>query len=538
MLLGLAVAAAVLALAEGALRVAGVAGREPLLVERTDALGRRWGLGNEAVGANWFRGPEWEEQIRHPRAIRVPAEKPAGTLRVFVIGESAAYGTPWPDNAAWPAMLGAALAAGGSRPVEVHNAGIRASSLDIQPALVEELREGWSPDLFVLYAGHNEVYGVRDPAGLARLSLFRLAQDLTRPAGDTAKIGLRADATHAPGTLGPVAERTARDLARLIAAAAPVPVMVVLPTSNERDLAPVGSWVEAGKEAEGARAAALVKQAALAPEQAPGLVGELRALEAALPDHAGLQYALGLAALGAGDATEGRRRLDAARELDTVPIRARADVVATLRAAPLVCDPEVELRAATPDGVLDHTVFLDHVHVSLVGGARLAEQVARCIGDTPSLGFPVRAEALPDLGGLAQALGLTAVDEVAGYAMAAGYFQRATVAASPSTARSVALLQARRESAAAALAPVEREGLARSGGQDPHAAVAALFPAGSPVRLAELRRAVAAAPSRGALHAALAEELALAGETRAAEEERAIAGMYAAEPTANTPAPR
>lgn len=466
-----AFALVVLLVPELGLRLCGFGAREPFYRVRLDALGRTWGAANRAVGENWFRGAEWEPEIKHPRAERFPAEpiprspRPSDAVRIFVLGESSAYGTPWADDAAWPALLRGLLATSRGAPVEVYNVGVRASTLDIQPAIVRELR-AYQPDLFVLYAGHNEYYGVREPTDLEDLRVFRLIAGLVVQSGDPARsprIGLRAGALVLPGAPehAEVEARAARDLTRLLDEAGPVPVLGVLPVANEADVAPVGSYVPPGAEEAGRRAAELVSMIEADPALAGDHSSELSALAATLPQHAGLAHALGLVALGAGDGAGARAHFADAIDLDTVPIRVRRP-----------------LRAA------------------LAGG-----------------------------------IGLTALDQWAAYTTSAHYFTQATVSASASRARSITGLQAHAAELLAQMNPVSAA-VARAGAiEHPRTALAAGLPVSLPREqlAAAWRAAIAADPGDGRLYAELA---AVSDDERLAREAAADALFYGLEPIA------
>jgi lysophospholipase L1-like esterase len=101
-------------------------------------------------------------------------DKPAGTFRIVVLGESSVQGLGLQPGQTLPDQLGAALAGRGT-PIEVINAGVAGyNSLQIRRMLPELWR--LSPDLFVLYAGHNDFtyYAVVEAALAARPALLRV----------------------------------------------------------------------------------------------------------------------------------------------------------------------------------------------------------------------------------------------------------------------------------------------------------------------------------------------------------------------------
>ena len=95
---------------------------------------------------------------RTPRPMLLPAVKPAGTVRIFVLGESAAYGDPEPDFGL-PRLLELLLRERfpGQR-FEVINVAMTAiNSHVILPIARDCARQ--SGDLWVIYMGNNEVVG-------------------------------------------------------------------------------------------------------------------------------------------------------------------------------------------------------------------------------------------------------------------------------------------------------------------------------------------------------------------------------------------
>jgi Flp pilus assembly protein TadD len=103
-----------------------------------------------------------------PLNFRIAARKPPNTLRVVLLGESAAQGIPAPPFA-FAAQLRAQLRARHpDRDIEVVNTGIVAINSHVVYQIARELSR-FSPDLFVVYMGNNEVVGPYGP-GCAYLS--------------------------------------------------------------------------------------------------------------------------------------------------------------------------------------------------------------------------------------------------------------------------------------------------------------------------------------------------------------------------------
>jgi tetratricopeptide (TPR) repeat protein len=97
-----------------------------------------------------------------PLVFRLKKHKDAGCVRVFVLGESAAQGTPEPAFG-FAAQLQAQLAAHyAGKKLEVFNLGITAINSHVVYQIARQLPD-FEPDLFVVYLGNNEVIGPYGP---------------------------------------------------------------------------------------------------------------------------------------------------------------------------------------------------------------------------------------------------------------------------------------------------------------------------------------------------------------------------------------
>ncbi len=542
-LAGLLVAALVLVGTEAALMLAGVGARQPFFQQRSDWTGQRWMISNPKVGSNWFRSAEWEGMIRHPRFERFAADKDPRTLRIFVLGESAAFGTPMDENATWAAMLEALLNRGqDQRHVEVLNCAMRASDVAIVPGILEELH-AYEPDLFLLYAAHNAFYGVSEPSWWADRRLSRLlgslANRLRDPPAETERIGMRADYELAPRGMerAQVLARFRTDLDRVVRAAGPVPLALLDLPSNELDLAPLGSWVPAGQESLGARADQLVQQVERSPAQAcQANAGQLEALLPSLPQHAGLHHALGICTLLQGDPFGARDLLADSIDLDSVPIRATAALRAATRDLPqrhpdrglLVIDLEQPLREACTLGILGHRVFYDHVHLNPQGSYVAARQLARALA--AQAGLPLDEGALPSLPKLQQELLFSPADEWIALSRMESFYRLATVRGSASRFRSLELFQDRKEELWAQLDETMRGAITlwnRGNGETHSLAAEAYSVLGDQENaLLEARRAVFTRRAVPETHFAVAKLLEDLGRPQEARQELLLTLLY------------
>ena len=114
----------------------------------------------------WCTAPYFSpELVRRPQAFRLPEKKVPRTYRVFVLGDSAAMGDPEPSFSIGR-MLGAMLhAAYPEERFEVVNAAITAINSHVERGIADDCAR-LEPDLFIVYAGNNEVIGPFGPAGV------------------------------------------------------------------------------------------------------------------------------------------------------------------------------------------------------------------------------------------------------------------------------------------------------------------------------------------------------------------------------------
>ena len=103
-----------------------------------------------------------------PLNFRVAARKPPNTVRIFILGESAAQGVPEPSFGFAPQLRAQLRARYPDKNIEVINTGIVAINSHVVYRIARDLAD-FSPDLFVVYLGNNEVVGPYGP-GCAYLS--------------------------------------------------------------------------------------------------------------------------------------------------------------------------------------------------------------------------------------------------------------------------------------------------------------------------------------------------------------------------------
>src|ERR1700693_1066999 len=177
-----------LCIAEGALRLFGIGFPTDLTVPCT-LQGRAASCYNLFFPAPFFP----PGMIKTPQAYAIPAEKPRGPFRIFVLGESAAMGDPDPAygfSRYLEVMLRQRFP---STKFEVINTSMVAINSHVLRSIAQQLRD-YQPDLVIIYAGNNEVVGPYGPGtvlassslniSIIRASIFvrssRLGQLLTQ----------------------------------------------------------------------------------------------------------------------------------------------------------------------------------------------------------------------------------------------------------------------------------------------------------------------------------------------------------------------
>lgn len=339
--------------------------------------------------------------------------KPADTVRIFVIGESAAKGYPQPRNLSVSSFLQAMLAdAWPDKTVEVINLGTTAvASFPLVYQVRDALR--FSPDLFIFYTGNNEFFGAYGTASInAAGSLPPWALRWMRAARGLALVqvldswlyrGADENQSLMEEMIGqtvipadsPLRAAAARNLAAHLGTmlddvrAAGVPAIVCTTASNESGLAPLGEDDVTGLDEKQRRELRrLMGAAADAAErrnfpQAVDLLGQAVQLA---PRHARARFLLGQAHARAGQPALARAAFLAARDLDTMPWRPVSLTEEALRNTALVkgavlCDTAEIFRQESPDGATGWELLDDHVHLSLSGQALAARAMVGAMAD-------------------------------------------------------------------------------------------------------------------------------------------------------------
>jgi tetratricopeptide (TPR) repeat protein len=345
--------------------------------------------------------------------------KPADTMRIFLVGESAAKGYPQPRNLAVSSFLQAMLSdAWPEKKVEVINLGTTAVA---SFPLVYQVRDAlkFSPDLFIFYTGNNEFFGAYGTASINAagslppwaLRLMRAARGLAlvqvldswlyRGADENESLMEEMIGQTVIAADSPLREAAARNLAVNLGTmlddlrAAGVPAVVCTTASNEAGLAPLGEDDVTGlDEKQRLELRRLIGEAADAAER-DDFARAVRLLREAVqlaPRHARARFLLGSVLARAGQPELARVAFLEARDLDTMPWRPISLTEQAIRNTALtkgavLCDVSEIFRDESPDGATGWELLDDHVHLSLSGQALAARSM---VGAMANLGGPLQ----------------------------------------------------------------------------------------------------------------------------------------------------
>ncbi|HWA85002.1 MAG TPA: hypothetical protein VG710_02170, partial [Opitutus sp.] len=354
-----------------------------------------------------------------PLNFRIARQKPAGSYRVFAIGESAAMGVPEPGFAIAPQLQAQLRAAYPGRKIEVFSLGITAIDSHVIRDIVRQAVD-FQPDLLVVYMGNNEVVGPYGPSSavgsrmpprwLIRLSLWtrgtrtgQLIQRLVHTASSSRRDfkdwrGMETfkgnDVAADDPRMAAVYANFSANLADILAMARHAGAKVVLSTVavNVRDCAPFVSlhgrglapaqldeWREDSRDAEKARGLGDDARARALLERAVALD----------PAYAETHYQLARLLEQDGDMNGARRQFLDALQWDALRFRADAQINAIIRHAARAAGGAVALVDAAQALGADanstvppagHAFFFEHVHLTWEGNYALVRTLAPAAG--------------------------------------------------------------------------------------------------------------------------------------------------------------
>lgn len=362
---------------------------------------------------------------RVPVIFRMAAQKPDGTYRVFLFGESAAYGDPDPAYGVGRYLETLLDERYPSTEFEVICVAMTAiNSHAILPIARECAR--YEGDVWVVYMGNNEmvgpygaatIFGAKAPRlGLVRTALavknMRVGQLM-----DALVWGLRADASVPEmwGGVGMFSKNPLRydDAVRLRAyenfkgnledilragIEADVPILLSTVAINLKDCAPFASLHAADLDPSRLSEWDALYQEGMTLEADGSYAAAVEAYANAAaidPEFAELQFRLGSCHLALSQREAALQAFERARDHDALAIRADTRINRILMDATklnngesvFLVDAAQALAQQSPDGIPGQQSFYEHVHFTLVGNYRLARMMAEQVAEMlpPSL---------------------------------------------------------------------------------------------------------------------------------------------------------
>ncbi len=351
-------------------------------------------------GLNMQVNPQVATRYLNPQEITIPTlypetfrkEKPSTTFRIFCLGGSTTAGFPFDAQVPFPQQLRYLLTnAYPERQFEIINLGISAMNsftvLDLLPEVLEQ-----SPDLLIIYMGHNEFYGIYGGASAIsigrqgwwirsylRLNKLRLVQMLrswlTGTKSNSAKP--TAEKTLMEQVIGDrsVAYRSDQydltmknfreNLSGILSMAKPteVPILLSNLVANEKNLAPFGSPPKIADELRNKRnsAESLLKKGDLSG--AYQLYHDITSKDST---QASAWYRLGTIALKLQDSIAASKYFKLAKDYDLVRFRASEDanriIADAAKPSALFVDMAQRFRDESHQGIPGDDLLCDHLH--------------------------------------------------------------------------------------------------------------------------------------------------------------------------------
>ena len=343
---------------------------------------------------------------RTPQPISFPAAKPAGTVRIFVFGESAALGDPEPSYG-FSRQLERLLAARfPEKKFEVINTAMTA----VNSHVIRQIARDCVPlhgDFWLVYAGNNEVVGPfgagtifgrqAPPLSAVRASLVlkstRLGQWLSslraRPADFREWQGMEMFLQNqvrrdAPG-LQIVRQNFSRNLADILELGQRSGATVIVSTVpvNLRDCPPFASMHSSGLS-EGELADWKKNfdrgRADQDSNQFADAIAAYNDAEKIDGSFAEIAFRKAVGELSLGEKQIAATNFSRARDLDSLRFRADSRLNQIIRRAAsgsvALIDGERECNEHSPDEIAGETLFLDHVHLNFSGNYLIAKLFA------------------------------------------------------------------------------------------------------------------------------------------------------------------
>jgi len=343
--------------------------------------------------------------IKTPQAYAIPAEKPQGTYRIFVLGESAAMGDPDPAYGFSRYLEVMLRQRYPSMKFEVVNTGSVAINSHVLLAIAEGLARQ-KPDLFIIYSGNNEVVGPYGPGTaltsssmqlpFIRASIFanstRIGQLLTRMSEQKKEWrGMEMFLDKQVRASSPLMkysyENFERNLQDTVAVARASGARVIISTvaTNLKDCAPFASLHREDISENELRSWNELVREGTDLENARSYDEALKRYQSATqidPQYAELEFRIARVEWMRGNYAGAKEHFQRARDFDTLRFRADSRIndinrsVASSSGAELV-DADAILSGESANGVIGSELVYEHVHMTPQGNYTLARAMFR-----------------------------------------------------------------------------------------------------------------------------------------------------------------
>jgi len=401
---------ALLAIAEIGLRLGGYGFSTHFFLK--SRMGNADVLTDNSKFGRWFFPPAL---ARSAAPFAIPAAKPAGTVRIFILGESAAMGDP--ESAfSFSRILEVLLHDRYPQTrFEIVNTGITAINSHAILPIARDCAQH-DGDFWILYLGNNEVVGPygagtvfgteAPPLPVIRASLAAKSLRITQWLQNTWRRlfargpgrwgGMQMFVSHQVPQDDPrmprVYDHFKRNLDDILRAGMVSGVKQIVCTvgSNLKDCPPFAS--AHGRRFDPARqpdwkASWDAGVTAESERRWREAIDRFREAEKLDPDFAELQFRMGRCFLALDDRAEAMRRFERARDLDTLRFRADTRINQTLRETSegrtnsgiYLVDTASMLAAGCSNGIPGHEMFYEHVHLTFEGNWVIARGVAEQI---------------------------------------------------------------------------------------------------------------------------------------------------------------
>jgi len=342
-------------------------------------------------------------------------DKPANGYRVFVVGDSSAFGFPFGPEFAFSRFLQDRLAkAMPDRTVEVVNCAMNGMASWHARKVVDEIVR-FRPDLLIVHVGHGDwiTPGPESISPLIRaasqLRFYQLAVvasqrwqrwrhgplDVKRLDSRAEPYGQARDRARGLTTLTTrerewISARFADDLRAMIDAGRAAGATVILDglAQNVSDFPPGASRHRRGISAEERsrwRTAIEQADARMRAQDWPGALSALDAAQRIDAEPAMLHYLRGRCLQGLGQYDDARAEYQLASDTDAAPLGAPGSfdrIIASVAAERGVqfVDMRAALMRSSPHGLLGKDLFFDYVHPTIAGHIAIADVLADALG--------------------------------------------------------------------------------------------------------------------------------------------------------------